>query len=136
MLPNYTIGLNETQLGIVAPTWFMASMRNVLPAREAERALTLGTLFSTEQALNIGLIDEVAADKDEALERCEKFLLKSAKINPAARALTKKLFRSKDIAALEKAREQDLQMFLFTVQDPKVQKGLELYLESLKKKQK
>lgn len=35
MLPNFTIGLNETKLGIVAPTWFQASMRNTISVREA-----------------------------------------------------------------------------------------------------
>lgn len=136
MLPNFTIGLNETRLGIVAPTWFQASMRNVLPVREAERALTLGKLYTTDEALQVGLIDEIAADKEEALVRCEKFLLQFAKTNPQARAITKKAFRGKDIAALEKAREQDVQLFCFAVDNPKVQKGLELYLESLKNKQK
>lgn len=53
MLPNFSIGLNETQLGIVAPTWFQATMRNTLSRREAELALTLGTLFSTDEALKV-----------------------------------------------------------------------------------
>lgn len=35
MLPNFTIGLNETKLGIVAPTWFQASMRNTISLRDA-----------------------------------------------------------------------------------------------------
>lgn len=135
MLPNFTIGLNETRLGIVAPTWFQASMRNVLPVREAERALTLGTLFTTEQALQVGLIDEIAVDHGDALARCETFLLQFSKIDANARAITKKAFRGRDIAALENRREEDLQLFCFAVDNPKVQKGLELYLESLKKKQ-
>lgn len=134
MLPNFTIGLNETKLGIVAPTWFQASMRNVLPPRLAERALTLGSMFSTDEALKIGLIDDVANDKADALAKCEKFLAQFAKISPDARAITKKQFRSKDIADLETRREEDLQLFLFVVNQPKVQKGLEIYLESLKKK--
>lgn len=111
-------------------------MRNVLPPRQAEQALTLGTLFTTEEALKVGLIDEIAADKQEALDRCEKFLLKFSKIDSTARAITKKSFRGRDIAALEKNREQDVQLFCFAVDNPKVQKGLELYLESLKKKSK
>lgn len=136
MCPNFTIGLNETKLGIVAPTWFMASMRNVLPPRQAEQALTLGTLFTTDEALKVGLIDEIAANKEEALDRCEKYLLKFSKIDSTARAITKKSFRGRDIAALEKRREEDVQLFCFAVDNPKVQKGLELYLESLKKKSK
>lgn len=134
MCPKLTIGLNETRLGIVAPEWFQASMRNVLSARESEKALTLGTMFSTDEALKVGLIDEVANDKADAIKRCEKFLLQFAKISPDARALTKKSLRGKEIAALEDDREHDLQKFLFFVNSPKVQKGLEMYLEALKTK--
>lgn len=134
MCPNFTIGLNETRLGIVAPTWFQASMRNVLPSREAEKALTLGTMFSTEQALKVGLIDEIASDKEDALARCEKFILQFDKVSMDARAITKKSFRSKDIADLENRREEDLQLFMFVVNQPKVQKNLEIYMEGLKNK--
>lgn len=136
MCPKFTIGLNETRLGIVAPTWFQASMRNVLPPRQAEQALTLGTMFTTDEALKVGLIDEIATDKEDAIAKCEQYLLQYAKVSVDARAITKKSFRSKDIADLETKREEDLQLFVFIVNQPKVQKGLELYLESLKKKSK
>lgn len=134
MLPNYTIGLNETKLGIVAPKWFQAAMRNVLPTRTAELALTLGQMFKTEEALKIGLIDEIAADKAEAILKCEQFLAQFSKIPAEARAITKQGFRSKDIQELEDNREQDVQLFIFAVNQKKVQKGLELYMESLKNK--
>lgn len=53
MVQGYTIGLNETRLGISAPSFFQSAFRNVLSAREAEKALTLGTMFSTEEALKV-----------------------------------------------------------------------------------
>lgn len=53
MVENYTIGLNETRLGISAPFFFQSAFRNVLSAREAEKALTLGTMFSTQEALKV-----------------------------------------------------------------------------------
>lgn len=134
MLPNFTIGLNETQLGIVAPTWFQATMRNTLSRRESELALTLGTLFSTEEALKVGLIDEVAASKEEGLAKAVSFLDRFKKISPQARSMTKQALRSKDIMELEDNRTQDVELFVFAVTQPKVQKGLEVYLEGLKKK--
>lgn len=51
MCPKYIIGLNETKVSLVAPLWVQASMRNVLTTREAEKALLLGTLYTTEEAL-------------------------------------------------------------------------------------
>lgn len=134
MLPNFSIGLNETQLGIVAPTWFQATMRNTLSRRDAELALTLGTLFSTEEALKVGLIDEVAASKEEGMAKATAFLDRFKKISPQARSMTKQALRSKDIMELEDNRLQDVDLFVFAVTQPKVQKGLEVYLEGLKKK--
>lgn len=134
MCPNLTIGLNETRLGIIAPTWFQATMRNVIPVREAEKALTLGTMFSTSEALKVGLVDEEASDKQDALKRCEKFLSQFANISPDARAGTKLNCRGKDLAELKNNREQDMHTFLSFVNSPKVQKGLEMYMQALKAK--
>lgn len=134
MCPNYTIGLNETQLGIVAPTWFQASLRNTVSRRESELALTLGKMYSTDEALKVGLIDEVAENKQKALEQATSFLDRFRKISPMARAMTKQALRSKDIVELEDNRSQDIDLFVYAVNQPAVQKGLEVYLESLKKK--
>ncbi|XP_055902344.1 enoyl-CoA delta isomerase 1, mitochondrial [Eupeodes corollae] len=134
MLPNYTIGLNETKLGIVAPEWFMSAFLNVLPRRTAEIALTQGKLFTTDEALQAGLIDEIAATKEEGIVKCEQFIASFAKCNPIARAMTKQKMRQSALDGLINSKEQDLQLFLFIITQPMVQKGLGLYLEGLKKK--
>uniref|UniRef100_A0A1L8EI30 Enoyl-CoA delta isomerase 1, mitochondrial n=1 Tax=Haematobia irritans TaxID=7368 RepID=A0A1L8EI30_HAEIR len=136
MLPNFTIGLNETRLGIVAPKWFMSTFCNVLPRRVAEMALTQGKMFSSEEALKSGLVDELAQTKEEALAKCEKFIASFAKTNPFARSMTKQQFRAKDLQQLEDEKKQDLDAFVFFVNQPSVQKGLGAYLESLKAKSK
>ncbi|XP_017060924.1 enoyl-CoA delta isomerase 1, mitochondrial [Drosophila ficusphila] len=136
MVPKFTIGLNETQLGIVAPKWFMSSFLSVLPQREAERALNQGRMFTTEEALKVGLIDETANSKEEAIEKCTAFIGTFAKVNPLARSLTKQQFRAADLQQLENERKEDLEKFLFFVNQPAVQKGLGIYLEGLKKKAK
>jgi len=136
MLNNFTIGLNETQLGIVAPQWFIASMRNTIGLRQSEVALTTGRLFKTDEALNVGLVDEIAASKEEGLQKAELFLQRFARIPPTARALTKQSLRGGDIQNLVNNQQKDLEAFLAHVNQEKIQKGLELYLESLKQKQK
>lgn len=50
---KYNIGLNETALGIVAPKWFMDTMCNTIPKREAEYALTTARMFNTDEALKV-----------------------------------------------------------------------------------
>lgn len=134
MLPKYTIGLNETQLGIVAPFWFMNTMRNTISARNAEMALTLGTLFKTEEALKIGLIDEIAADKVEAIAKCEEFLSKYQKIPPIARASTKQNLRQKDIQELIDQRTADVDIFIEFVTGKGIQKSLGMFITIMKVK--
>jgi 3,2-trans-enoyl-CoA isomerase len=103
MLNNFTIGLNETKIGMVAPDWFIASMKNTVGARQTELALTAGNLFTTDEALKIGLIDEVAANKEEAISKAEKFLHRYDNVSPLARALTKQTLR-KDAIQVSKSR--------------------------------
>lgn len=55
--------------------------RRTIPNRTAELALTTGDLFSVDEALKIGLIDEVATDKNDAIQKAEKFLTRFAKIH-------------------------------------------------------
>lgn len=134
MLNNFTIGLNETQLGMVAPTWFEATMRNTIGTRQTELALTTGRLFKTEEALKVGLIDEIANDKSEGIAKAETFIKGFARIPSMARAMSKNQIRGRDIQALQNNREKDLNTFLAVINNPKVQKGLELYMASLKQK--
>merc|ERR1711976_89868 len=56
---KFTIGLNETLLGIVAPFWFQDTMVNTVGHRETERALQLGLLYSAEEAKKVGLVDQL-----------------------------------------------------------------------------
>lgn len=136
MVPNCVIGLNETQLGIIAPKWLMSGYQNILPQRVAERALTQGRLFTTEEALKAGLIDEIVNSKEEALEKCLNFIGTFGKVNPLARSLTKLQFRAANIKEFEKIRQKDVEDFVSLASRPEVQKVMGDYLENLKKKSK
>ncbi|CAH1102466.1 unnamed protein product [Psylliodes chrysocephalus] len=136
MFKNCTIGLNETQLGIVAPQWFISSMRNVIGQRQTESALTQGRMFKTEEALSIGMIDEVVENNEEGVARAAAFLKRFERIPPMARAMTKKYIRKETIENMVKNREEDLKNFVTYGTQPAVQEYLGAYLQSLKKKSK
>ena len=55
-------------------------MCNVIGTRKGELALILGSLFSPEEALKIGLVDEVAHDLPSANEIAQAQLKKFVKI--------------------------------------------------------
>lgn len=97
MVNNYKIGLNETQVGIAVPPWLIATMKDILGPRQTELALTSSKLFNTEEAFKIGLIDEVASDKEDCLKRSENFFHRLSKSNPTARVFTKQTLRNKNI---------------------------------------
>ncbi|CAH2981431.1 unnamed protein product [Chilo suppressalis] len=131
---KYKIGLNETALGIIAPMWFMDSMYNTVPRRQAEIALTTGQMFTVEEALKVGLIDETASGKDDAIAKCKQFIEKFDKIPPLARAFTKQRVRSAALEWLNNNRQKDLNEFLQFVNTPAVQQSLEMYMMMLKQK--
>ncbi|KAJ1653994.1 dodecenoyl-CoA isomerase [Dispira simplex] len=53
------IGLNEVQVGLPVPIWLMDRFADVCGKLAADRHAPLGTLFTPEQALDIGLVDRV-----------------------------------------------------------------------------
>uniref|UniRef100_A0A0V0G5L7 Enoyl-CoA delta isomerase 1, mitochondrial n=1 Tax=Triatoma dimidiata TaxID=72491 RepID=A0A0V0G5L7_TRIDM len=134
IVPKVTIGLNETQLGIVAPQWFQDCLRNVIGDRKAEIALTSGHMFTSDEALNAGLVDEIVSDKDAGIAAAEKFLKVHSKIPALARTSVKVGFRKDTLSRLLNGREVDTKIFIDFIFQPKVQEGLGKYLESLKKK--
>ena len=57
----FVIGLNEVQVGLVAPEGIQRLMRRVVGPHRAERLLVAGEMVSAERALETGLVDELAA---------------------------------------------------------------------------
>lgn len=55
----YRIGLNEVQVGLVAPDCIQMALRRVVGAYRAERLLISGALIDAEQALACGFVDEL-----------------------------------------------------------------------------
>ena len=86
------IGLNESQLGIVAPPWLGQQMIDTVGRREAEKALALGTLYDPHAALATMLIDEVV-EQDQVRERAIQVAKMWASVPPVARVASKLLIR-------------------------------------------
>lgn len=128
-----TIGLNEAQFGLVAPPWMGQLMLRTIGFRKGEEALSLGTLFSPEHALEIGLVDKVVS-KDSVLDTSHEVALNFAKIPAQARYGSKMLARKQYLDDLVKNRESDTNHFCTFIKNDQVQKGLEVYLEKLKSK--
>ncbi|XP_043661405.1 enoyl-CoA delta isomerase 1, mitochondrial [Drosophila teissieri] len=134
MLPNLFIGIHATRFSFVISKWMMNSYQSVLPRRIVERALNQGKLFATQEALDVGLVDEIACSKEEALSKCAAFIGTFDKANPVARCLTKRMCREPDVRELLQDRAADLKECVDYVTTPLFQQGLCAHLEGLKKR--
>eukprot|EP00388_Colpodella_angusta_P027065 GDKK01008103.1.p1 GENE.GDKK01008103.1~~GDKK01008103.1.p1 ORF type:complete len:321 (-),score=53.96 GDKK01008103.1:77-1039(-) len=129
----YRIGLNETKLGLVAPSWAMASLGYVVGKRRAEKMLQLGETPTGEEALSIGLIDELVSE-EEVIPRAVATAKKFLSVNNQARWLSRDMMRGEIMSFLgdREAQEQDIQFSANMVINPEVQKSLGEYLARLK----
>uniref|UniRef100_G1RDM4 Enoyl-CoA delta isomerase 1, mitochondrial n=1 Tax=Nomascus leucogenys TaxID=61853 RepID=G1RDM4_NOMLE len=131
--PRYCIGLNETQLGIIAPFWFKDTLENTIGHRAAERALQLGLLFPPAEALQVGLVDQVVPEEQvqsTALSAIAQWMA----IPHHARQLTKAMMRKATASRLITQRDADVQNFVSLISKDSIQKSLQRYLQRLKEK--
>jgi Delta3-Delta2-enoyl-CoA isomerase len=57
----YRIGLNEVQVGLIAPDCIQMALRRLVGTYRAERLLVSGALIDAEQALACGFVDELTS---------------------------------------------------------------------------
>jgi enoyl-CoA hydratase/carnithine racemase len=114
----------------------MNVMKNVLPIRTAELMLTTGKLIETQEALDIGLIDKIVNNEEEAINRSEEFFSLFDNVPVLPRSLTKQYFRKNHIEKLMKNRSADAKQFLNHVLRPETQKIIGSYLKTLKDRKK
>ncbi|XP_070836696.1 enoyl-CoA delta isomerase 1, mitochondrial-like isoform X1 [Chaetodon trifascialis] len=131
--PRYMIGLNETQLGIVAPFWFKDTMLNTVGHRTTEIALELGLLYQPSDALKVGLVDQLVPE-DQVLTTATQTMTKWLGIPDHARQMTKSMMRKPTIDKLVSNREADIHRFVNFITKESIQKSLGMYLEMLKKR--
>lgn len=69
----YRIGLNEVQVGLAVPECIQFGLRRLVGAHRAERLMVAGAMLEAEQALAIGLVDELV-DVDAVVARALHWL--------------------------------------------------------------
>lgn len=65
----YKIGMNEMAIGLTLPAIVTEIIRGRLAAPHARRVILGGALYTPEEAEKVGLLDEVAADAEAAIDR-------------------------------------------------------------------
>lgn len=89
----YRIGLNEVQVGLSVPASIQAALRRLVGPYRAERLMVAGAMLDSEQALTIGLVDELI-EAELVVPRAIAWLQELLKLPPAAMATTRLLARA------------------------------------------
>ena len=127
----YRIGLNETQVGLVAPEGIQRLMRRVVGPYRAERLLVAGEMIEAEQALAFGLVDELVGI-DEVAQRALTWLEHLLGLPSEAMLQTRRIARADMVVAMQPELIQ-LDRFIDAWYDPGTQHALHALVASLRK---
>ena len=126
----YRIGLNEVQVGLVAPDAIQHLLRRVVGPYRAERLLVAGALVDAEQAHAMGLVDELT---DDVVTRSKVWLEELLALPPAAMQATRRIARADMVDALKGFTDSELDGFLDDWYAPATQASLQALVARLKK---
>lgn len=87
------MGLNEVLLGIPVPKFWGLRMAQLIGSKAAESLLLNGRLVPSQEAFELGLVDELVDDSSALLPLAEKRMQTLARLPPHARAATKESLR-------------------------------------------
>lgn len=93
---NFKIGLNEVQVGLTVPEVIQLAFKRLLGAHRAERMMVAGALVEPDEALRIGLVDELA-EVDQVIAQSLAWCHKHLALPPEAMSNTRRLAR-RDLA--------------------------------------
>jgi enoyl-CoA hydratase/carnithine racemase len=127
----FRIGLNETRVGLAAPEGIQHLLRRVVGIHRAERMLLTGDLVDAEQALAIGLVDELT-EIDAVAVRARAWLDDLLALPSAPVLKTRAIARQDLIDAVQPGRIQ-LEPFIDDWYSADTQSGLRALMASLGK---
>lgn len=108
---RFKIGLNETQVGLSLPGFIHQALVRLVGPHRAERLVVSGALVGPAQALEVGLVDELAEDPASAIEAAIAFCKTHMALPPDAMLGNRKIMRE-SLYRLFDNREGEDQAFL------------------------
>jgi len=108
---SFKIGLNEVAVGVRVPDPVWSVARHVLGRRTAERLCTGAELFDAARALELGLVDELAA-VEEVVPRALEWSERQLALPPRTLRQTRALCRTELAATFARLDQAELERFL------------------------
>ncbi|KAK7197670.1 3,2-trans-enoyl-CoA isomerase, mitochondrial precursor-like protein [Novymonas esmeraldas] len=134
---DLTIGIAAARHGFVVPPYVAGSLEHVVGFRKAEELLCLGALLSADEALRVGLVDEVVDHHDEAIVPCLQFMEQLLELpSPAPFWMVKEMSRRRLLAPLctHALRTQDTVSFYNLFSNPQVRETLARHTQRIIRK--
>ncbi|AMQ00752.1 Enoyl-CoA hydratase [Pedobacter cryoconitis] len=130
---KFIIGLNEVPVGIIVPESIFSLYSFWLGKGHATRSLLEGKLFSPEEALNIGLVDELV-NQDSIMTAAERRIRKYMALEPNTWQQSKLNIRKELIAATSADQSETLKIMLAQWWSPATRNILKMIIDNLQKK--
>ncbi len=90
----FRIHLNEVAIGLALPSWAIALAHSAVPPRWHTEAILHARLYSPDDALERGIIDQVVRPADRLLEAAQAAATPLAAFDPVAYATSKRRHRA------------------------------------------
>lgn len=126
-----SMGLNEVQLGIPVPKFWIELFENSVGHRQAEKLLLSGDMPSSPQLLQLGMVDKVVETSEETLPAALKEVTRWLKFPDSGRALTKAVLRDSLAERWQKGIAEEAGLVWTAISDPKTVASLTKVLQRL-----
>jgi enoyl-CoA hydratase len=128
------IGLNEVKVGVPLPWSVTVLLRGAVPAPALGRIALLGRNFADEEALAVGLADELVPGEGAFEEACLGRLAEFAEKDARALAITKRWLREPLLEEMKEHEPERVRAFLDGWFSPGTQDRIRAAVASLSKK--
>ena len=129
---KHKIGMHEFRMSMLIPEMMSDVYAYHLGEKQAWKAVQQARLFSSDEALEIGLVDE-SVEVDEVLGRAEKHLKKVMGVYLPVYAKSKEYFRKALLKLVDRPIEPMIETIAEGYDDPFVKQSMSMFLMSLKK---
>jgi enoyl-CoA hydratase/carnithine racemase len=130
---DFRIGLNEVRVGLSLPAVIASALELVVGPRQASRLGVSGLLVPAEEALRLGLVDELVAPErviERAVERARGYL----ELPPLAMATTRALVRARLVALFDAQQEATFRRFVDDWFSTETQGAMRALVDRLRKR--
>jgi enoyl-CoA hydratase/carnithine racemase len=131
---KYKIGLNETQVGLTLPPFIHQTLVRLIGPHRAERLLVSGALLGPEDALLVGLVDQLEDSPEAATAAAIRWCQGHLALPPRAMAANRATMRQSLTDLFDDNGLDDHEAFLNVWFSEETQQTLHALVAALKKK--